>query len=176
MPRLTRNFSWLASLVLLALLILGSAATIWAQTEAQIESDEVKRVGSHLSCQCGACQENLNCMMSAGQCHFCKPARTKIYAMQSGGTSDSAIVAAFVKEYGEKIFRKDPNNYFWVVPYVSLGLGCIAIVLILRRVYGRHSSSAASMQPAVAGGAPPIEDPELARYRDAIEKETDRLE
>jgi cytochrome c-type biogenesis protein CcmH/NrfF len=159
-------------LSLLVLLIACSVGAIWAQTEAQIESDEVKRVGSHLSCQCGACQENLNCMMSAGQCHFCKPARTKIYAMQSGGMSDQAIVAAFVKEYGEKIFRKDPNNYFWIVPYISLGLGCIAIILILRRVYGSHHP----MKPAVAGGAPRIDDPELARYRDAIEKETDRLE
>ena len=49
-----------------------------AQTESQIESDEVKRVGTHINCQCGACNENVNCMMSAGQCHFCKPARTKI--------------------------------------------------------------------------------------------------
>ena len=156
----------------LLLLVACSAGAIWAHSEAQIESDEVKRVGSHLSCQCGACQENLNCQMSSGQCHFCKPARTKIYQMQSEGMSDSAIVAAFVKEYGEKIFRRDPNNYFWIVPYISLGLGCLAIILILRRVYGHGSS----MKPAVVGGAPHIDDPELARYRDAIEKETDRLE
>ena len=156
----------------LILLVVSSVGAIWAQTEAQIESDQVKRVGNHLSCQCGACQENLNCQMSSGQCHFCKPARTKIWQMQSSGMNDSEIVAAFVKEYGEKIFRRDPNNYFWIVPYISLGLGCVAIILILRRVYG-HSSG---MKPAVAGGAPHIDDPELARYRETIEKETDRLE
>jgi cytochrome c-type biogenesis protein CcmH/NrfF len=161
----------LVALPLLTLLILASGASIWAQTEAQIESDEVKRVGSHLSCQCGACQENLNCMMSAGQCHFCKPARTTIYEMQSKGMSDQAIVASFVKQYGEKIFRKDPNSYFWIVPYLSLGLGCLAIVFILRRVYGQHP-----MKPAVAGGAPHIDDPDLARYREAIEKDTERLD
>src|ERR1019366_7278058 len=82
--------------VVLALLLLIFAASVFAQSESQIESDEVKRVGSHLSCQCGACNENLNCMMSAGQCHFCKPARTKIFGMQSSGMSDSQIVAAFV--------------------------------------------------------------------------------
>jgi hypothetical protein len=32
------------------------------------------------------------------------------------------------------------------------------------------------MKPAVAGGAPPVVDPELERYRDAIEKDTDRLD
>jgi cytochrome c-type biogenesis protein CcmH/NrfF len=168
------GFSWKrgVSLALSALLVAASAVSIWAQTEAQIESDEVKRVGTHLSCQCGACQENLNCMMSAGQCHFCKPARTKIYQMQSQGMSDQAIVGAFIMEYGEKIFRKDPNSYFWLIPYASLVLGAIAILFILRRVYGQHRP----MKPAVAGGAPPIDDPELARYRDVIEKDTERLD
>jgi cytochrome c-type biogenesis protein CcmH/NrfF len=162
-------------LSLLILLVAASAATIWAQSESQIESDEVKRVGSHLSCQCGACNENLNCMMSAGQCHFCKPARTKIFGMQSSGMSDSQIVASFVTEYGEKIFRHDPNSYFWLVPYISLGFGAIAIFFILRRIKSGKSGHQ-PLKPSMAGGAPAIDDPTLARYRDAIEKDTDRLE
>jgi cytochrome c-type biogenesis protein CcmH/NrfF len=160
---------------LLILLVAASASAIWAQSESQIESDEVKRVGSHLTCQCGACSENLNCMMSAGQCHFCKPARTKIFNMQNSGMSDSQIVAAFVTEYGDKIFRHDPNSYFWVVPYVSLGVGAIAIFFILRRIRSHQP-----LKPAVAGGHSPhlagSDDPTLARYRDAIEKDTDRLD
>ncbi|MDP9055090.1 MAG: cytochrome c-type biogenesis protein CcmH [Acidobacteriota bacterium] len=158
-------------LSLLVLLVAASAATIFAQSESQIESDEVKRVGNHLSCQCGACNENLNCMMSAGQCHFCKPARTRIFKMQNQGMSDSQVVASFVMQYGEKIFRHDPNSYFWLVPYISLGIGAVAIFFILRRMRGHQP-----MKPAVAGGAPPIHDATLARYREAIEKDTDRLE
>jgi cytochrome c-type biogenesis protein CcmH/NrfF len=156
----------------LSFLFLLVAAAIWAQTEAQIESDEVKRVGTHISCQCGACNENINCMMSAGQCHFCKPARTSIYKMQREGMSDDAIVASFIKEYGEKIFRRGPNSYFWAVPYISLGVGAIAIVFILRRVRGHHPP----LKPATAGGPPLDDDPALARYRDAIEKETSKLD
>lgn len=156
------------------ILLLTLAGAVFAQSEAQIESDEVKRVGTHLACQCGSCTENVNCMMSAGQCHFCKPARTKIYNMQKEGMNDEQIVAAFVKEYGEKIFRHDPNSYFWLVPYVSLGFGAIVIVLILRKVRG--GAHAAAMQTASAGVAPPVDDPDFARYRDAIEKDTSRLE
>src|SRR5580704_3910108 len=126
-------------LSLLFLLVAASTAVIWAQTEAQIESDEVKRVGTHISCQCGACNENVNCMMSAGQCHFCKPARTQIYKMQSQGMSDAQIIQSFIVQYGEKVFRHDPNSYFWVVPYISLGIGGLAVLFILRRVIGRHS-------------------------------------
>ena len=152
-------------------LFLLVAAAALAQNEAQIESDEVKRVGQHLSCQCGACQENLNCQMSSGQCHFCKPARTRIFDMQQKGMSDASIIAAFVQEYGDKIRRLDPNSFFWVIPYVALGLGGMALWLILRRVKTHHA-----LKPAVASGPPVDDDPTLARYRDAIEKDTARLD
>jgi cytochrome c-type biogenesis protein CcmH/NrfF len=170
MLRLKLSFLFLGSLLI-------PAAVIWAQTEAQIESDEVKRVGTQISCQCGACNENVNCMMSAGQCHFCKPARTKIYQMQTAGMSDSQIVTSFIAEYGDKIFRHGPNSFFWMVPYISLGVGAIAILFILRRVRGRHSGALhPPLKPAAAGGPPLDDDPTLARYRDAIEKDTAKLD
>jgi len=156
----------------LFLIVAASSAVIWAQTEAQIESDEVKRVGTHISCQCGSCNENVNCMMSAGQCHFCKPARTEIYKMQTQGKSDAQIIQAFIVEYGEKVFRHDPNSYFWLIPYISLGVGGIAILFILRRVRVHHTP----LKPAAAGGPPLDDDPTLARYRDAIEKDTAKLD
>lgn len=173
-PLQGRRHGALAAALTIAILFLLTALSVrvLAQTEAQIESDEVKRVGSHLSCQCGACQENLNCQMSSGQCHFCKPARTQIYTMQTSGMSDAQIIASFVKQYGDKIFRHDPNSYFWTIPYISLGLGAIAVIFILRRI--KHHPP---LKPAVAGAAPPAgNDPALALYRDAIEKETERLE
>jgi cytochrome c-type biogenesis protein CcmH/NrfF len=156
----------------LFLIVAASSAVIWAQTEAQIDSDEVKRVGTHISCQCGSCNENVNCMMSAGQCHFCKPARTEIYKMQSQGMTDAQIIQSFIVEYGEKVFRHDPNSYFWLVPYISLGFGGIAIVFILRRVRSHHPP----LKTATAGGPPLDDDPTLARYRDAIEKDTAKLD
>jgi len=152
----------------LLFLILVTAAL--AQTESQIESDDVKRVGSHLTCQCGACTENLNCNMSSGQCHFCKPARTKIWELQKAGMDDNGIIAYFTKQYGEMIFRRDPNSYFWLIPYLALAAGAVVFLLVIRRMRG-----AKPLTPASAG-APPVHDPVLERYRDAIEKETDRLD
>jgi cytochrome c-type biogenesis protein CcmH/NrfF len=146
----------------LLLLILSAAA--FAQTESQIESDEVKRVGTHIACQCGSCTENVNCNMSSGQCHFCKPARTRIYELQKTGMDDSGIIAYFKQQYGAAIFRADPNSFFWLVPYLMLGIGGVVLWIVLKRMRGVKP-----LQPAVAG------DPLLARYRDAIEKETDDL-
>ena len=158
MHRLKRSF--------LFLFLVGTAI---AQTASQIESDEVKRVGNHLTCQCGACQENLNCNMSSGQCHFCKPARTKIWEMQKAGTDDAGIIAYFVKQYGDAILRRDPNSWFWLMPYLTLGAGGLVLVLVVKRLRGTKG-----LHPAVAGAAP-AHDPVLERYRDAIEKETDDL-
>lgn len=148
----------------LLFLLLATAAI--CQTESQIESDEVKRVGTHLACQCGACSENVNCNMSSGQCHFCKPARTKIYKMQHAGMSDSSIIEQFKKEYGALIYRADPNSFFWLVPYLSLAAGGVLVWYLVRRW----------RTPVRVGPAPTLDDAVLARYRDRIEKDTERLD
>jgi cytochrome c-type biogenesis protein CcmH/NrfF len=156
-------------------LVLSSAAL--AQTEAQIESDEVRRVGSHLNCQCG-CKDDVNCMMSGGQCPFCKPSRTKIFQMQQAGMTDSAIVAAFVKDLGERVFRADPNALFWLVPYLSLGAGGLSITFILMRLRSRARQR--MLIPASAEGlcaeSAGDDNAPFARYHEAIEKYTATLD
>jgi cytochrome c-type biogenesis protein CcmH/NrfF len=147
-----------------SLLVLVLAAAAFAQTESQIESDEVRRVGTHIACQCGSCTENIDCNMSSGQCHFCKPARTKIWELQKTGMDDAGIIGYFKKHYGDAIFRADPSSFFWLVPYLMLGLGGFVLWLVLKRMRGVKP-----LRPAIAG------DPLLARYRDAIEKDTDDL-
>jgi cytochrome c-type biogenesis protein CcmH/NrfF len=152
-----------------SLLVLILADTAFAQTASQIESDEVKRVGTHIACQCGSCTENVNCNMSSGQCHFCKPARTKIWELQKTGTDDAGVIAYFKKQYGDAIFRADPNSFFWLVPYLMLGVGGLVLWMVLKRMRGTKP-----LRPALAGHGH-SDDPALARYRDAIEKETDDL-
>jgi cytochrome c-type biogenesis protein CcmH/NrfF len=155
-------------------MILATAAilqTANAQTESQIESDQVKRVGTHINCQCGSCSENVNCNMSSGQCHFCKPARTKIYELQKAGMDDNGILAYFKKQYGEAIFRADPNSYFWIIPYLALLAGVGVFWMVIKRMRG-----SASARPAVAGGAPHHHDNIPVRYREAAEKESENID
>jgi len=152
---------WKSSLLLLAI-----AGLSLAQTESLIMSDEVKRVGRHLSCQCGNCSDDTNCMMSAGQCGFCKPARTKIWKMQKAGLSDRAITDAFVQEYGAKIYRADPNAFGWLIPYSALALGVLVIVWFVRRYH----------PPPRAATATEVPDEALGRYRDQIEHDLAHLD
>ena len=148
--------------------MLALAVVAIAQTSSQIESDVVKAVGIHLKCTCG-CSENLNCSMSSGQCHICKPARAKIFTMQQSGMSNDSIVASFVKS-GEFTLLSDPNSFFWLVPYFSLALGGVVVWMVLRRLRGSRIQHATANGPAVA------DDPDFARYRDAIEKDTEKLD
>ena len=161
MKTLRSTRRWKASLLLFAV-----TGLCLAQTEAQLVSDEVKRVARHISCQCGSCSEDANCMMSAGQCGFCKPARTKIFRMQKAGMSDQTIAGAFIQEYGPKIYRTDPNAFGWVVPYSALALGTLVVVWFVRRY---HRPVPASETPA-----PPEKD--LTRYREQIEHDLAHLD
>jgi len=153
---------WKSSLLLLAV-----AGLCLAQTESQITGDEVKRVARHISCQCGSCSEDANCMMSSGQCGFCKPARTKIFKMQQAGMSDQGITGQFIQEYGAKIYRADPNALGWMVPYSMLALGVLVIVWFVRRY--THGSRAAAN-----AAAPP--DEALGKYREQIEHDLAHLD
>jgi cytochrome c-type biogenesis protein CcmH/NrfF len=156
----------------LSLFFFFFAALAFAQSEAQIESDEVKRVGAKINCQCGGCNDDANCMMSGGQCHFCKPTRTQIFQQQQEGKSDAVIVASFIKQYGEKVFRPDPSSWFWTVPYIGLGAGLLLIGFVLMKL--RESARKHHLQPA--GGPSLHDDSSFDRYRAAIEKDTEKLE
>ncbi|PYT33336.1 MAG: hypothetical protein DMG58_07780 [Acidobacteria bacterium] len=151
-----------------SLLAFVVAGLCLAQTESQITSDEVRRVARHISCQCGSCSDDANCMMSAGQCGFCKPARTKIWRMQKAGLSDKSIADAFAQEYGAKIYRADPNAFGWAVPYSALAFGTLVVVWFVRRY----------RQPAPV---PQIEvpaqpDEALGKYREQIERDLAHLD
>ncbi len=160
-------FRWNVSLRVTAGALLLAAALAWAQTETQITTDEVRRVAKHISCQCGSCSEDANCMMSAGQCGFCKPARTKIFHMQQAGSGDDKIIASFVQEYGQKIFRADPNAFGWVVPYVALLMGGLVVIWFVRRSSRPHAAPA---------DGPALDEGDLGKYRDEIEKDLAQLD
>jgi cytochrome c-type biogenesis protein CcmH/NrfF len=149
-----------------SLLLMLVTGLCFAQTEAQLVGDDVKRVARRISCQCGNCNDDANCMMSAGQCGFCKPARAKIFRMQKAGATDQKITDTFVKEYGDKIYRADPSAFGWIVPYAALAMGVLVIVWFVRRY---HHAPLAVETPAVPEEA-------LGKYRDQIEQDLAHLD
>jgi cytochrome c-type biogenesis protein CcmH len=142
------------------------AALSLGQVSSELVTEDIRRVGSKLACLCGSCKNSVgDCAMLA--CHYSKPAREKIKAMQAEGKSDQEIVDAFVKEEGIRALVTPPAEGFnllaWAMPFVMIGIGLGAIWWFIRRF----------SKPAAAPGI----DPRIVeRYQDAIEKDLSKLD
>jgi cytochrome c-type biogenesis protein CcmH/NrfF len=119
-----------------------------AQTAVDLDSPPVNRVAKKLACSCG-CAQDMTCQMEPG-CGLCKRAKTKIFAEQQAGKSDSQIIDDFVAENGKTALFVTPNAFGTAGPFVALGLGAIVVLFVIRRI----------RKPSAAGHAPDI-DPEV---------------
>jgi len=142
------------------------AVVALAQTASEKPSVDVRRVGARLQCQCGCKDSVATCSML--ECHFSKPAKERIAQMQSVGMSDEQIVQAFIRDYGMAVYLATPNAWGWIVPYATAGLGLVIILLFLRKYY----------KPRVMTdlGEIDADDPQLAKYKEQIEKDTANLD
>jgi cytochrome c-type biogenesis protein CcmH/NrfF len=157
------NMRRLRSSVLAAIL----AVAALAQTASEKPSVDVRRVGARIACQCGCKDSVATCSML--ECHFSKPAKERIAQMQSASTSDEQIVQAFVRDYGAGIYLAPPNAFGWVVPYALAVVGLVGILLYLRSKYRKP-------RPITELGTVEIDDPELARYKEEIERDLAKLD
>ena len=154
-----RRILWLAALSLIA-------ALTWAQTASEKPSIDARRVGSRLACQCGCKDSVATCSML--ECSFSKPAKERIARMQATGYSDSQIVDAFIRDYGQVIFLALPSIVGWIVPYVSIGLGLLVIWAFVRKY--RKPKALSELGPME------IDDPALEKYKEQIEEDLKRLD
>jgi len=143
------------------------AVAALAQTASEKPSVDVRRVGARIACQCGCKDSVATCSML--ECSFSKPAKLRIAQMQSVGMSDDQIVQAFVRDYGPGVYLAPPNAFGWVVPYSLAGIGLVVILLYLKSKYQKP-------KPMTDLGPVEIDDPELAKYKDQIEKDLANLE
>jgi len=151
-----------------SLLLLMLAAASLAQTASQLQTDAIRRVGSKLACLCGTCNNTVSdCQML--ECHFSKPAKERIAALQVLGKSDSAIIDEFVGEYGKRVLAVPPAEGFnllaWVMPFAAIGAGLAMVWLFIRRI----------RKPAPPTGAP-LDPAALSRYQERIEADLTKLD
>jgi len=148
----------------LLLVILAVAAL--AQTASEKPSLDVRRVGMRLQCQCGCKDSVATCSML--ECGFSKPAKEKIALMLAIGMTDQQIIDDFVREYGPGIYLSPPSAFGWIVPYASVGFGLVVIWLFMKK-YRKP-------KPLAEIGLLELDDPELAKYKDQIEKDLANFE
>lgn len=142
-----------------------------------LENPRVRSIGELLSCQCGCGSSVTSCNMM--NCHSSGPLREELLKMVEAGVSDEQILATFEQEYGKIILRKPPAQGFylisWIMPFVGLGGGLAVIWFVLQRILARRPAAAAAGGISADAGAEP-DSPELARYRERIEKELSEMD
>jgi cytochrome c-type biogenesis protein CcmH/NrfF len=148
-----------------SLLVFTIAVAALAQTASEKPNVDVRRVGARLQCQCGCKDSVATCSML--ECSFSKPAKLRIAQMQSVGMTDEQIVQAFIRDYGMGIYLAPPNAFGWIVPYATVGFGLVVILLFLRKY---------KPKPMTDLGTIEADDPELAKYKEQIEKDTANLD
>ena len=158
----------LKSRIWLLLLVVGISI---AQTPDSSLTPAVGRVGSKLACLCGTCRNTVaTCPML--HCHYSEPAKEKINKMAQEGKSDDEIIQAFVRETGIQALAVPPatgfNRLVWIMPWVAIALGLLAIVWFVKRYSARRAAS--------PGSAPDVDPEVLSRYRENIEKDLSTLD
>ena len=143
------------------------AVAALAQTASEKPSVDVRRVGARLQCQCGCKDSVATCSML--ECHFSKPAKERIAQLQALGMNDDQIIQKFIQEYGQGIYLAPPNAWGWIVPYATAAIGLGVIVLVLRK-YMKPRAAMTDLGPME------IDDPLLAKYKDQIEKDLEKME
>jgi len=153
-----------SSLLILALAVLSLAQS----TTTPLVNERVRRLGDQLMCLCGCGSSITSCNMLA--CYFSKPARQKLLAMIDGGMSDSAILDAFVKEYGPQILVKPPARGFnlvgYLMPFAAIAAGLAFVWWVIKRF----------RKPVTAPAGPDPDAATLAGYQARIEKDLEELD
>jgi cytochrome c-type biogenesis protein CcmH/NrfF len=146
-------------------LLVGLLAFALAHGATPLTNQRVRQLGEMLHCMCGCNSSVTSCNMI--NCHFADPVRQRLLTLVEQGAADKDIFAEMESAYGKAILRQPPAEGFylmgWVMPFAGLAVGLGVILLLIRFYFSRRPS-------AVAGGAPE-ETPELARYKERIEKD-----
>ena len=148
-----------------ALLTLTMLAFLGAGDPASRFND----LGHQLMCICGCHQILLECNHVG--CPDSDGMRNELMAGVERGDSDSLVEQAFIQKYGPTVLAAPPttgavNRAAWIIPFVALFTGLVAIGAVVRAWRNRPV-------PAIADGLRPVRGAELEQFREQARKETE---
>ena len=132
------------------------------------EDARFNQLGHHLMCVCSCNQILLECNHVG--CMYSDRMRGELAAALDRGDNDDLTLQSFIQKYGTTVVAAPSTTGFgrvaWIMPFVALIAGLASVVFIVRAWKNRPA-------PALADGIQPLHGPELERYRDQADKETD---
>ena len=135
--------------------------------DAGIASDqEVKAIARELSCLCGTCPRR---PLDECACGWAEKNRGRIAGALREGQDREAIIAGFVREFGQQIFSAPPKEGFnllaWVMPFLVLGAGGLVVRSVVL-AWSRNRE-----RPGASPPQEPTETGEDEDYRTRLEQE-----
>lgn len=125
-------------------------------------------LGHHLMCVCGCNQILLECNHVG--CQYSDRMRTELAAALDRGDNDDLTLQTFVQKYGTTVVAAPATSGFgrvaWIMPFAALLAGMAGLVWIVRAWRSRPT-------PEIADGIQAVRGPELERYREQADRETD---
>jgi len=141
-------------------------------TDAQRDELEHK-----IHCQCGCTLDVFTCRTTDFTCQVSPAMHRDVMELVKGGYTAQEIIDAFVGVYGERALmapRKSGFNLLaWFAPGVSVLLGGVAVLILLRRWREKAPQATAVAQRAVAPAAIDATPEELARLEAAVKGDGD---
>lgn len=126
--------------------------------------DKVER---NLRCQCGCTLDVYTCRTTDFACQVSPAMHADIKSLVDGGYTAQEILDSFVDTYGERALmapRPQGFNLFgYLAPFIALGAGALAVVMVLRNWNATKAVPVAAGAPAIAATSD-----ELARLDAAI--------
>jgi cytochrome c-type biogenesis protein CcmH len=132
------------------------------------EDARFRNLGHHLMCVCSCGQVLLECNHVG--CQYSDRMRMELAAALDRGDNDDLTLQSFVQKYGPTVVAAPSTSGFgrvaWIMPFAALLAGIAGLVWIVRSWRSRPT-------PALADGIQAVSGPELERYREQADKETD---
>lgn len=135
--------------------------------------DQRDALEREIRCQCGCTLDVYICRTTDFSCQVSPAMHRDIISLVEGGYSAQEILNAFVQTYGERALMAPMKQGFnwagYLVPFVALGAGAIALTVVLRGMQRRPSPVASVATPLPV--AVTATDDELAKLQASIRRD-----
>jgi cytochrome c-type biogenesis protein CcmH len=149
---------------ILAFVIALSALTLTGASDSP--DARFSKMGHGLMCMCGCRQVLIECNHVG--CSYSERMLGELKDGITRGDSDSLILQGFSQKYGNTVLSAPTTTGFnriaWIMPFVVLTLGTIAVVTVVR-TWNRRTVHIAV--------PPPEKDEELDEFRERARKDTE---
>lgn len=124
-----------------------------------------------IRCQCGCTLDVYICRTTDFSCQVSPAMHRDIISLVEGGYSAQEILDSFVGVYGERALMAPKREGFnlagYLVPFAAIGIGAIALSVVLRRMRHRVTPATVVSPAEQSSGS----DDELARLDAAVRRD-----